>query len=100
MTRHCCAEMARRAAWECGSHPSPFDCPDAVVRFDARFREYGLIVHDGGTSVIGIAFCPWCGRKLPESARDRWFDELESRGIDPWEDEIPEEFRDGRWLGP
>lgn len=47
---------------------------------------------------MGIDFCPWCGRRLPESQRDRWFDELESRGIDPWEGEVPPEYQDDRWL--
>ncbi|MGN9756752.1 DUF6980 family protein [Streptomyces sp. SD31] len=72
--------------------------PDALVGFSARFQEYGLILHDGGTSSITIDFCPWCGRRLPASQRDRWFDELERRGIDPGEDEVPAEFQDGRWL--
>ncbi|WP_406432826.1 DUF6980 family protein [Streptomyces sp. NBC_01589] len=47
---------------------------------------------------IGIVFCPWCGQRLPDSQRDRWFEEVESRGIDPWEDEVPAEFQDDRWL--
>jgi hypothetical protein len=25
------------------------------------------MVHDGGSSVVEIAFCPWCGSKLPAS---------------------------------
>jgi hypothetical protein len=24
------------------------------------------MVHDGGSSVIVISYCPWCGIKLPE----------------------------------
>lgn len=24
------------------------------------------MVHDGGSSVVAIAFCPWCGSKLPQ----------------------------------
>ncbi|MFK4085164.1 DUF6980 family protein [Kribbella sp. NPDC020789] len=91
--------MSRRIAAICAQHDDPFDCADALVHFSARFQEYGLIIHDGGRSVISIDFCPWCGRRLPESQRDRWFDELERRGIDPDEDEIPAEFLDGRWRG-
>ncbi|WP_376563835.1 DUF6980 family protein [Streptomyces sp. NPDC056178] len=53
---------------------------------------------DEDASSITIDFCPWCGRRLPESQRDRWFDELERRGIDPGEDEVPAEFQDDRWL--
>jgi hypothetical protein len=28
---------------------------------------YGLYVHDGGSSVIEILYCPWCGKKLLRS---------------------------------
>jgi hypothetical protein len=98
MTHHCCDAMARQVNRRCDQHDDPFDCPDALVGFSARFQEYGLILHDGGTSSIGIVFCPWCGRRLPASRRDRWFEELEARGIDPWEDELPVEFQDDRWL--
>ncbi|MFE2528271.1 DUF6980 family protein [Streptomyces sp. NPDC059382] len=52
----------------------------------------------GCTSSITVDFCPWCRRRLPASQRDRWFDELERRGIDPGEDEVPAEFQDDRWL--
>ncbi|MBE1589698.1 hypothetical protein H4W80_007956 [Nonomuraea angiospora] len=69
-----------------------------LISFDERFVEYGLLVHDGGSSSVIISFCPWCGTRLPDSRRDRWFDELEALGIDPGDDEIPIEYRDGRWL--
>ncbi|WP_405623573.1 DUF6980 family protein [Streptomyces sp. NBC_00076] len=98
MTNHCCEAMTSRVNVCCDQHDGPFACPDTLVDFSAKFQEYGLIVHDGGTSSITIDFCPWCGRRLPESQRDRWFDELERRGIDPWEDEVPAEFQDHRWL--
>ncbi|MCO5998128.1 hypothetical protein NE234_32610 [Actinoallomurus sp. WRP9H-5] len=90
--------MRRRLTWDCPTHLDPYDCPDAVVVYVPKFREYGLIVHDGGRSSIVIDFCPWCGSRLPESRRDRWFDELEREGIDPWADEVPAEYEDGRRL--
>jgi hypothetical protein len=98
MTRHCCETMSRQVNVRCGQHDDPFDCPDALVRFSAKFQEYGLMVHDGGTPCVGIEFCPWCGHRLPASRREQWFDELERRGIDPWEEVVPEEFEDDRWL--
>ncbi|MFF4485609.1 DUF6980 family protein [Streptomyces sp. NPDC001544] len=98
MTTHCCETMTYHVDLRCDEHDDPFDCPDALVDFSARFQEYGLIVHDGGTSSITIGFCPWCGRRLPESQRDRWFEEPERRGIDPWEDELPAGFQDARRL--
>ena len=66
--------------------------------YDSRFNEYGLIVHDGGTSVVVIAFCPWCGSKLSESKREEWFRELSRRGFDdPVSQDIPVEFRNDAW---
>jgi hypothetical protein len=70
VSEHCCQAMAHRVNWHCDQHVDPFDCPDALVRFSAQFQEYGLIIHDGGASVITINFCPWCGQRLPESQRD------------------------------
>jgi len=62
------------------------------------FNEYGLIVHDGGSSSITIEFCPWCGTQLPESLRDRWFDELEALGFDnPFEQDIPKKYKTNEW---
>jgi hypothetical protein len=49
----------------CDLHEDRFDCPDCLVMFDAQ-HQYGLIIHDGGRSVIQISYCPWCGTKLPE----------------------------------
>ncbi|WP_338058069.1 DUF6980 family protein [Streptomyces cavernae] len=90
--------MTSQVNRHCDLHPDPFGCPDALVVFSQRFQEYGLIIHDGGTATSGILFCPWCGARLPESQRDRWFDELEARGIDPSQDDIPAKYLDAGWL--
>ena len=51
---------------KCDLQPDRYDCPDALI---AEVRGgYGLIVHDGGRSVIEIAYCPWCAMKLPPIA--------------------------------
>jgi hypothetical protein len=78
-------------------HPDRFECPDCIIDHSPVFREYGLIIHDGGTSSLSIHFCPWCGAKLPESLRDRWFEELRAMGLDPWEDDIPEAYKSADW---
>jgi uncharacterized protein DUF6980 len=58
--------MALNAESSCSQHPNRDDCPDALV---AVVRGgYGLMIHDGGSSVIEMAFCPWCGAKLPAIA--------------------------------
>lgn len=58
--------MAEEATTVCADHPDRFDCPDCLIYHDAELGEYGLIVHDGGRSYIGIAFCPFCGTQLSE----------------------------------
>lgn len=95
---HCCSNMKDAVESVCDEHADRFDCPDALVSYSAKFDEYGLIVHDGGSSIVAIEFCPWCGSRLPESKRDRWFEELERLGFRaPLEEEVPEIFRDARW---
>ena len=68
MTGHCCKRMDDALTNHCPEHGDPFDCPDALICFSPE-RGYGLIIHDGGRSFIGIAFCPWCGATIGK-ARD------------------------------
>lgn len=82
MTTHCCDDMHREAERVCDDHPSRHDCPDCLIAYLPAFREYGLLVHDGGTSSLLIHFCPWCGARLPESQRDAWFAGMEPRGVE------------------
>jgi len=90
--------MTRHTGKMCDEHSDPYECPDYVVSYIEKFDEYGLIVHDGGRSSYEISFCPFCGAKLPESKRDRWFEELEAIGIeDPSEQEIPSKYKSGAW---
>jgi hypothetical protein len=63
MNAHCCERMGEDLESACAQHPDRNDCPDALL---ATVRGgYGIIVHDGGSSVVEIAFCPWCGARLP-----------------------------------
>jgi hypothetical protein len=58
----CCERMAIQLGEQCGTHESRYDCPDSLIQ---RVRGgYGLIVL-GTQSVVEIAFCPWCGARLP-----------------------------------
>ena len=61
---HCCKTMANWAAYSCSEHADPSDCPDNIISFSQVQHSYGIRVHDGGSSSITIAFCPWCGSKL------------------------------------
>ena len=87
LTPHCCEIMRRKVEQQCDDHPSPFDCADALIYFSQRLREYGLIIHDGGSSYSQIAYCPWCGTRLPESRRDELYPDEPGVdvGIDPGE---------------
>jgi hypothetical protein len=77
-----------------------FDNVDTPLIYSIKFDEYGLKICDGGSSSILIANCPWCGQKLPESKRDRWFNELEKLGIkNPWTDEVPDKYLTDEWYG-
>jgi hypothetical protein len=62
----CCDALRERAEYRCPDHDDPFDCPDNIV-VGRPGERFGLPVHDGGTSSIKIAFCPWCGSALERS---------------------------------
>ena len=90
--------MSEMVAYTCEQHPDRYDCPDCLVSYFAKFDEYGLIIHDGAQSCISIQFCPWCGARLPESQRDRWFDEWAALGFDdPFVQDIPQRFQTDAW---
>ena len=81
MTDPCCPRMAEDLDRSCEIHPDRADCPDALI--DRVRGGYGIIVHDGGSSVIEIAYCPWCGTRLPP-IEDL---DLDLLGAEPGEDD-------------
>ena len=59
--------MTEQLALVCPNHPDVTECPDKLV--DRRATgAFVLLVHDGGSSGISIAFCPWCGRDLASTS--------------------------------
>jgi hypothetical protein len=76
--RHCCERMMYELSkiQMCDMHTDPFDCPDSLINYWQKYNEYGIIIHDGGSSQIHIHYCPWCGSKLPESKRDEILDDF------------------------
>jgi len=98
MLEHCCNAMQAQTEFICADHAELDDCPDALISYSEKFREYGLRIHDGGSSSVAIAHCPWCGAKLPSSLRTRWFEELAALGFDdPTSQEIPDTFLTDAW---
>ena len=60
----CCASMKYDLEYKCDIHKSPFDCPDTIIYSSESNEEFGILIHDGGSSYIEIKYCPWCGSKL------------------------------------
>ncbi|MDR3108107.1 MAG: hypothetical protein LBU65_00260 [Planctomycetaceae bacterium] len=71
---------------------------EVAVVYIREFREYGIKILDGGTSMQTIDYCPWCGIKLPESLRKEWFDTLMGMGYEnPLDEDIPKQYRTDKW---
>ncbi len=74
---YCCEMMKRNVFCECNENAG-----DKTIFYSKRFDEYMIPVSEDGLSGICIAYCPWCGQKLPESKRERWFEELDEMEIE------------------
>lgn len=111
---HCCERMDKAVSYVCEMHPNWQDCPDNLITYDGQWDQYGLIIHNWGIpdldddtdepvafwprSYVVIAFCPFCGTRLPESKRDRWEAELEQLGYDFDGDEpLPAAYQTNEW---
>ncbi len=55
--------------YKCDMHLNPYDCPDNIMLYSNEQDSYGLIVYDGGGSIISISFCPWCGADVRTKRR-------------------------------
>ena len=72
------------------------------VGYSPSMREYYISLKDP-IVVDTIAYCPWCGTKLPESLRDQYFDTLKQEynidnDIDAEEvGTLPAEFKTDAW---
>ena len=85
--KHCCEDMKINIE------------ENMLISYNEVFDEYGINVPEDGCSYILVEYCPWCGRKLPVSKREQWFEELEKLGFeDPLFDEtIPAIYKSGEW---
>jgi len=62
-SNHCCETMIFHVQMKCPDGHTDLQCPDRVILV-LRTGEYGLIIHDGGSSSYVINFCPFCGVEL------------------------------------
>lgn len=93
----CCKAMHRHATHSCDQHRSVFDCPDTLIH-RAQDGRHGIIVHDGGSSFIVMAFCPWCGAKLPNAEDDVGHRMIEAGEHEPMTPDEAERFDRGEGL--
>jgi hypothetical protein len=99
-----CVHLALQSTHTCPEHPDPRQCPEAVVVYEPRFREWGLPIRAAADadafSYLVIRHCPWCGVAVPPSLRDAWHTELAHLGfpnpLAAWDD-LPEAFLSDTW---
>lgn len=60
---YCCRDLELNVEYRCERHPVSSQCPDVLVGRLSNGK-FGLMIHDGGSSVLEIGFCPWCGTDL------------------------------------
>lgn len=65
MIQHCCEKVRSNIENTCDQHLDRFECPDCLIHYSEASDSYGPMIHDGGSSVIAISYCPWCSSKLP-----------------------------------
>ena len=70
-----------------------------LIHYIEVFDEYGIPYCEDNASIQVISYCPWCGRKLPDSRRDDWFGELEQLGYENplLRDDIPPAYQSAQW---
>lgn len=56
-----CVHIPYYGTCDCKQHKNAFDCPDVLVRYNQQKQTCGLPVRDGGSSIVAITCCPWCG---------------------------------------
>jgi hypothetical protein len=86
MIDHCC----RGLTYAVGS-------PEIPIMYVEKFREYGVQNLDGGSSFIQLLYCPWCGKLLPHSLRDKWLETVESLNLDPGSLDLPKSLQTSDW---
>lgn len=62
---YCCEMMENKLRESCPTHGR--NCPDIVMSRLTKgpgAGRFGIPVHDGGSSVVVIDYCPWCGKDL------------------------------------
>lgn len=74
-----------------------------LISYDSESRDYNFILHGRNLGAYQeINYCPWCGKKLPQSLGEEWCEVIkEEFGLDyvfaqEWET-LPEKYKTDRW---
>lgn len=70
------------------------------VFYDEVFREYYTKLRGGGGVLQRFFYCPWCGKKLPDSLRSVYHELLWEKfgdDVDIEDMDIPIEFKTSLW---
>lgn len=62
--KYCCVDMAYYLIEDKISKDKEEINYDSVITHASKRKEFGIPIHDGGSSYIQINYCPWCGQKL------------------------------------
>jgi hypothetical protein len=76
------------------------DREECGIAYSPSFREFGLRVRPQSPVQQQLRFCPFTGKALPGSLRNRFFDEIEKLGlVDGLADieRAPAEFQSETW---
>lgn len=66
------------------------------IVYEPKFREYALALVESDAQQL-IHYCPWCGAELPDSLRDRFFDDMERLGVDYPDESPPPQYSSDAW---
>jgi uncharacterized protein DUF6980 len=87
---HCCLTMDRGLQSE-----------RKILQYDKKYREYSINLSRSKGGFL-FDYCPFCGKKLPESLRKLWFNILEQEyhlefplSLD--KKKVPAEFQTDEW---
>src|SRR5258708_2800309 len=87
---HCCLTMDAELSKD-----------GAVLYYSPRYREYGVKLPKSSGGIL-MDYCMFCGKKLPKSVSDEWFEILEKeygleRPLTGDKKKVPKEFVTDEW---
>lgn len=67
--KYCCEIMEDMSTLSCVMHDK-YECPDVLIDRH-KDGKMGIIIHDDGTSMMVINYCPWCGSKINKRKKNK-----------------------------